>query len=436
MTDCLIRGRLLWFSDMPVEDDPTTYSYVEDGALVVRDGRVAAVGEHGAVAAQAAGLPVADHRPGLILPGFIDPHIHFPQVQVIGSYGAQLLDWLNTYTFVEEQKFADPGHARRMAPAFFDELLRHGTTTAVAFCSVHKASADAFFAEALRRGMRMIGGKVMMDRNAPEALRDSAQAGYDDSRALIGDWHGRGRLHYAISPRFAITSSGAQMEAAGALVRAYPELHVQTHLSENRAECAFARELFPFAADYAAIYEHYGLMGPKSLFGHCIHLSEREIGALAESGSVAVFNPTSNLFLGSGLFDLARIRRLGARVAVATDVGGGTSYSMLRTMDEGYKILQLQGQSLPPLMAYYMITLGNARALGLEGVIGSLRVGRDADLVVLDSRATPAMALRAEAARTLAEELFILQTMGDDRAVAETYVAGRPAKPGESVRAR
>jgi len=429
MHDRILRGRLLSFSDAPLGDDPSTYAHVEDGGVLVREGRIAASGAWADVAALARDALVVDHRPCLILPGFIDPHIHFPQVQVIGSFGAQLLDWLNTYTFVEEQKYADPAHAAAMAPRFCDELLRHGTTTAAAFCSVHPASVDAFFAEALARGMRMIGGKVMMDRNAPEALRDSAQAGYDESKALIAKWSGRGRLHYAISPRFAITSSEAQMEAAGALAREHPDLHVQTHLAENRAECDFARSLFPYARDYTDVYAHYGLLGPRSLMGHCVHLADREIAALAEAGAVAVFNPTSNLFLGSGLYDFARLQGGRVRTAVATDVGGGTSYSMLRTMDEAYKILQLQGQTLPPLMAFYMMTLGNARALGLERHIGTLDPGADADLVVLDVCATPAMAMRAATVSTLAEELFVLQTMGDDRAVRETYVAGRPARP-------
>jgi guanine deaminase len=429
MERSLIRGRLLSFSDAPIGDDPAAYAYLEDGALLIRDGVVEAVGPYSEVAARAAGASVIDHRPHLVLPGFIDAHIHFPQVQVIGSYGEQLLDWLVRYVFTEERRFADPAHAEAIAPRFFDELLRHGTTTAAAFCTVHPASVDAFFVEALRRNMRMIGGKVLMDRNAPEGLRDTAQTGHDETEALIGRWHGRGRLGYAISPRFAITSSEAQMEAACALIAAHPELHVQTHLSENRDECDYALALFPFARDYTDIYERYGFLGQRTLFGHCIHLSDREIAAIAEAGSVAVFNPTSNLFLGSGLFDLARLQASGARVAVATDVGAGTSFSMPRTMDEAYKILQLQGQKLPPLLSFYMMTLGNARALGLDHAIGSLRPGAEADLVVLDSRATPAMRLRMETSRGLADELFVLQTMGDDRAVAETYVAGRASRP-------
>jgi guanine deaminase len=364
------------------------------------------------------------------MPGFIDMHLHFPQMQVIGSYASNLLEWLNTYTFVEEQKFVDPRHSERIAGRFFDELTRYGTTTAVAYCSVHKASADAFFAESLKRGMRMIGGKVMMDRNAPEGLRDTPQTGYDETRQVIADWHGKGRNHVAITPRFAITSSPAQMEMAQALAREYPDLHVQTHLSENLAEIAFTTELYPEAKDYTDVYARYGLLGPKSLFGHCIHLSSREADAMSESGSVAVFCPTSNMFLGSGLFGLKRLskRDKPVRIAVATDVGAGTSYSMLRTLDEAYKVLQLQGERMNPLESFYRMTLGNAEALGLSDKIGTLAPGSDADFVVLNASAIPAMALKMEVVTTLAEELFVMQTMGDDRTIAETYVAGKAAK--------
>jgi len=432
MNAILLRGRLLSFVDRPAAiDDARSYRYESDGGLLMVDGRIAASGPYASVKASSpADVEEVDHRPHLILPGFIDPHVHFPQMQVIASYAGSLLEWLNTYTFVEEQRFADQDHAGRIASAFFDELIRHGTTTAAAYCSVHKASADAFFAESMRRGTCMIAGKVMMDRNAPDALRDTAESAYDETRALIAEWHGKGRNHVAITPRFAITSSREEMEAAGALAREFPHLHVQTHLSENAAEIAFTRELYPEAADYTDVYARFGLLGPKSLLGHCIHLSDREADALAESGSVAVFCPTSNLFLGSGLFDHARLsgRPTPVRIAIATDVGGGTSYSMLRTLDEGYKVLQLQGQRLNPLESFYRITLGNARALGLEGSIGTLNTGTDGDVIVLDASATPAMRLRMETVATLAEELFLLQTMGDDRAVSEVYVAGNAAK--------
>ena len=432
MTSRLIRGRLLSFKDVPRDiDDTSSYSYEEDGAVLTTDGVIIASGDYVRVKQQAPAEAIAiDHRPHLMMPGFIDTHLHFPQMQVIGSYAAALLEWLNTYTFVEEQKFVDPVHAARIATAFFDELVRHGTTSAVAYCSVHKSSAEAFFSESHRRNFRMIAGKVMMDRNAPPALLDTPQSGYDDTKAIIEEWHGKGRQMVAITPRFAITSSPEQLDMAGALMREFPDLHMQTHLSENHAEIAFTKELYPQHHDYVAVYDHYSLLGPKSLFGHSIHLSDREADAMSASGSVAVFCPTSNLFLGSGLFDLKTLdeRDDPVRIAIATDIGGGSSYSMLRTLDEGYKILQLQGQRMTPLESFYRITLGNARALSLEDKIGSIEPGREADMVVLNAGATPAMALRMETVTKLSEELFLLQTMGDDRAIVETYVAGEPAK--------
>jgi guanine deaminase len=422
MTSMILRGRVLTFVEEPqAADDHGSYRYFEDGAVEIENGRIVRVGPFEGAREEA---EVVDHRPHLILPGLIDPHIHFPQMQVIGSYAANLLEWLNTYTFVEEQKFMDRAHAQRIASAFFDELLRHGTTTASAYCSVHPESVDAFFTEAGKRNMLMLGGKVMMDRNAPQELLDTAQSSYDDSKRLLREWHGQGRAHYAITPRFAITSSPEQLAAAAALAREFPDCHVQTHVSENLGEIELARELYPDAQDYVGIYEHHGLLGQKTLLGHSIHLSHREAETLCESRAVAVFCPTSNLFIGSGLFDYDRLHARGVRIAVATDVGGGTSYSMLRTLDEGYKVLQLRGQRLNPLRSFYHMTLGNARALGLEGRIGTLTPDADADLVVLDSRSTPQMALRMETVEKLVEELFLLQTCGDDRTVVETYVAG------------
>jgi guanine deaminase len=434
MVETIIRGRTLSFRNMPFgAHDLGSLAYEEDGAVLVRDGLIAALGDFEAIAALAGeNVQVVNHRPHLILPGFIDPHLHFPQMQVIGSFGAELLDWLNKYTFPEETKFSNPVHAGRIATAFFDEMVRHGTTTVAAYCSVHPVSADAFFAEAEKRGMAVIGGKCMMDRNAPDGLRDTPEAGYLETRELIGKWHGRARLRYAITPRFAITSTHEQLEMCGALVDEFPDCHVQTHLSENHAEIEFAKELFPDCKDYTAIYERYRLTGPKSLFGHCIHLTEREADALSESGSVAVFCPTSNLFLGSGLYPYMRMheRPKPVRTALATDIGGGTNYSLLRTLDEGYKVIALQGKKLNPLRAFWQVTRGNAEALLMQDQIGSLEPGHFADMIVLDSSATPAMALRMETIETLAEELFLLQTLGDDRCVVETYVAG-VARKGE-----
>lgn len=432
MSATLLRGRTLSFLRRPEgADDAAALRYEEDGGLLLRDGRIAAAGAYAEIAGRAGDARIVDHRPHLLLPGFIDAHAHFPQMRVIASFGTELLDWLNRYTFPEEETFRDTQAGRRIARLFLDEMIRNGTTTVAAYCSVHKESADAFFAEALSRDMLVIAGKVMMDRNAPPGLCDTPQSSYDDTQALIGEWHGRGRGLYAITPRFAITSSPAQMEVAGALFAEHHGLHVQTHLSENHAEIAFTQALHPWAGDYTAIYERYGLLGPKTLLGHCIHLSEREADALAASGAVAVFCPTSNLFLGSGLFPYQRLRRREkpVRVAAATDVGGGTSYSLLRTMDEGYKVIALQGDKLDPLGAFWQITRGNAEALSIEDRAGTLEQGSDADVVVLDAAATPAMRLRMETVETLAEELFLLQTLGDDRAVREVYVAGRPAKP-------
>ena len=430
MSAKILRGRVFWFVSEPEgPNDHASYHYHADGAVVVEDGLIVASGPYSDVLKLVApGAEVIDHRPHLILPGLIDTHVHYPQMQVIGSYAKDLLEWLNSYTFVEEQRFADPAHARRISGLFLDELVRQGTTSAAVYCTVHKGSADAFFTEAERRDMRMIAGKVMMDRNAPEALLDSPQRGYDETRALIERWDGVGRLNVAITPRFALTSTPAQLEAVAALVGEFPDAFIQTHVNESAGEIAAVAALFPDMPDYLGVYDHYRMLGPRTLLGHCIHMRPREMDMMAETGSVAVFCPTSNLFIGSGLFDRAAMLGKGIRMGIATDVGGGTSYSMLRTLDEGYKVLQLRGQRFSPLESWFMATLGNARALGLEDRIGTLEAGSEADIVVLDAGALPHMALKMERVETLAEELFLLQTCGDDRVVVETYVAGRAEK--------
>ncbi|WP_082537219.1 MULTISPECIES: guanine deaminase [unclassified Aureimonas] len=417
-----IRGRLISFEPVAEGGAPV---FVEDGLLRLEDGRITAIG---AASELLAGLPegarVIDHRPHLVMPGFVDPHLHMPQTQVIGSYGAELMEWLARYTFPEESRYGDPEVAGEAAVFLVDELLRSGTTTAAVYCTSHPVSVDAFFAEARRRDLRMVAGKVMMDRNAPAALLDTPQSGYDQSKALIERWHGEGRLEYAITPRFAPTSTKAQLEATGALAAEFPDMHIQTHLSENLAEIAFVAELFPWARDYLDVYEAHGLVREKALFGHCIHLTARELAVLGERRATAVFCPTSNLFLGSGLFDRAAVAAAGARIGLATDIGGGTSYSMLRTGAEAYKVLALKGQTLPAFEAFHMMTAGNAEAMGLGARIGSLKPGLEADLVVLDTGATPAMRRRMGRCETLAEELFVLLTMGDDRSVVATYAAG------------
>jgi len=418
-----IRGRLLDFFADPAEAGADAgYRYIADGAIVIEDGRIVSLG---AATELPPDMPVDDYGQALILPGLIDTHIHYPQTRVIASYGAQLLEWLDKYTFVEEQKFADPDHAAAVARFFFDELLRNGTTTAAVYCTVHPQSVEAFFTESERLNALMIAGKVMMDRNAPDGLTDDAESSAADSAALIEKWHGRGRQHYAVTPRFAVTSSEAQLAAAGALMRDHPGVFMQTHLAENRAEIAAVQAQFPWSRSYTDVYDKFGLLGPRAIFGHGIHLSDDEIARLSESGSTVAFCPTSNLFIGSGLFDMARLRGGNVKVGLATDVGGGTSFSMLRTAAEAYKVMQLNNQNLPALQAFHLMTRGNAEALGLTGRIGTLEPGSDADVTVLDARATPAMAHRMETVEDdLAEELFVLMTLGDDRATRATYVAG------------
>ena len=386
MKETLLRGRTLTFLRWPDStDDTAAYRYEEDGALLIRDGKIVAAGPYAHVKERAGeGVTTIDHRPYLLLPGFIDGHAHFPQMQIIASYGAELLDWLNKYTFPEETKFNDTQHGRRIARLFLDELVRHGTTTVAAYCSVHKESAETFFAEAHERNMLTIAGKVMMDRNAPDGLRDTPQSGYDDSKALIREWHGKGRQLYAVTPRFAITSTPEQMEMAGALMREHPELHMQTHLSENHAEIAFTQELYPWSRDYTDVYEHYGLLGPKALIGHCIHLSEREADALSASRSVAVFCPTSNLFLGSGLFDYQRYRKRGQTDSHRRGHGRRWRQQLFDAADddEGYKVIALNGEKLNPFAAFWQITRGNAEALPIAGSVGTLEAGTDADIAV------------------------------------------------------
>jgi guanine deaminase len=422
-----LRGRILTFLRAPRgAGDAQSYRYLDDGIIAIKDSRIEAVGRAGELAARLPEGIAVDHcRDALIMPGFIDPHIHYPQTQVIASYGAQLLDWLEKYTFVEEQRFADPQHAARNANFFIDELLRNGTTTACAYCTAHPGSAEALFAAAHESNVGMIAGNAIMDRNGPPNLLKQAADAAAQSRDLISRWHGKGRQRYAVTPRFAISSTDQQLAAAGALLGEFPTILMQTHLAENRDEIAAIKRLFPRDPSYTAVYARHGLLGPRSLMGHCIHLDDEEVALLRDSQSVAVFCPTSNLFIGSGLFDYARLAAAGVRIALATDVGGGTSYSMLQTAAEAYKVMQLQGQNLCALVAFDLMTRGNAAALGLEGEIGTIAPGAFADLVVLDSRATPAMTHRMEVARTLEDELFVLMTLGDDRAVRRTYVAGQ-----------
>ena len=413
-------------------DDPAlvgvqaSYEYFADGVLVVEDGRISALGAASEVLPTLADDVEVTHYPdALIAPGFIDTHIHFPQTGMVGSYGEQLLDWLNEYTFPCEGQFADKAHADGVAQIFLKELLRNGTTTALVFGSVHPESVDALFEAAQALDLRLIAGKVMMDRNAPDYLTDTAQSSYAQSKALIERWHGKGRLHYAVTPRFAPTSSEAQLTLAGQLLREYPDVYLQTHLSENLQEIEWVKALFPERSNYLDVYDHYQLLGERSVFAHGVHLCDAECKRLAETGSAIAFCPTSNLFLGSGLFNLPQAERFKVNVGLGTDVGAGTSFSLLHTLNEAYKVMQLQGEKLNPFKSLYLATLGGARALRLEDRVGTLQPGTDADFVVLDYNATPLLSYRIAQAKTFEEVLFVLMTLGDDRAVLQTYAAGR-----------
>lgn len=430
MVEALLRGRTLSFNHRPNDArDENAFTYQEDGGIHIRDGIIIASGPYEKIAQSLPDtIEIIDHRPNLIMPGFIDTHAHYPQMQVIASYGTQLIEWLNKYTFPEELRFADNKHAAHISAAFLDVSLTHGTTTIAAYSTVHKGATAAFFDAALARNMRVLSGKTMMDRNAPAGLCDTPETSFDDSAALIETYHDKGRLSYVISPRFAITSTPEQLAMTRQLTRENPSCYLQTHVSENLDEIDFARSLYPSAKDYLDIYAHYELLHDKSLMGHSIHLSEREIDVMAETKAIAVFCPTSNLFLGSGLFNWQTLAQHNVRIATATDTGGGTNFSMLRTMDEAYKVQQLRGFSLSPLMSFYQITLGNAEALSLDDKIGRIEAGYEADLVVLNVNARPEMAIRYERIETLSEALFLLQTLGDDRTIDETYVMGKPMK--------
>jgi len=413
-------------ADPGERSNPSAWEYFEDGLLVVDGGRITDVGPADALQKKLpTDLAITDYSGKLIVPGFIDCHVHFPQLDIIGSYGAQLLDWLNQYAYPAEAKFADPSYAREVANAFIDELLRNGTTTALVFGTVHAHSADVIFEAAESRDMRLIAGKVLMDSNCPEALRDTPESGYAESKALIERWHGRGRLGYAITPRFALTSSPEQLAAAGKLAAEYPDTWIHTHLAENMDEVEQIARQFPDSRSYLDVYDCFGLVRKRAVFAHCLHMDEQDRSRMATNSAAAAFCPTSNLFLGSGLFDLPAMRKAGINCGLGTDVGGGTSLSMLRTASEAYKVLHLQEHALPAMRALYLATLGAAETLDLDDKIGNFKKGKEADFAVLDFAGSSLTARRSAAATTIEEKLFALMTLADDRNVAATYVEGR-----------
>lgn len=422
------RSEIVDFVGDPEALGDAAVRHWRDGLLVIEGGRVAAVGEASElVATLPAGTPITDYCGKLVMPGFVDTHIHYAQTDIIASHGAQLLEWLENYTFPAEARFADPAHATEVADFFLDELLRNGTTTAMIFATSHRTSVDAIFEAARARSLRIVAGKVLMDRNCPEFLRDSAESGYAESIELIERWHRRDRLEYAVTPRFAPTSTEHQLELCQKLLDEHPGVFLQSHVAENRSEVAWVAELFPWSRSYLDVYDRYGLLRERAVYAHCLHLDANDRRRMADSGTAMSFCATSNLFLGSGLFDAKAAYDHGVRVGIGTDVGGGTSFSMLRTLDESYKVANLAGHALSPLRAFYLATLGGAASLYLDERIGNFEVGKEADFVVLDPMGTPLLARRTARAETLAETLFALMVIGDDRAIFATHVLGRVA---------
>ncbi|MCH7331305.1 guanine deaminase [Acinetobacter modestus] len=426
----VIRGRFLDIQKTVAQANQIAdqVRYLEDGVLITEQGKIRWFGTwEDAQDHLPANVDIQHYPEQLIIPGMIDTHIHFPQTEMVGAYGEQLLSWLNTYTFPTEIQFKDKAYASEIAKFFVNELLKNGTTTALVFCTVHPESVDALFEAAEQHQMRLIAGKVMMDRHAPEALCDSADSSYDDSKALIEKWHGQGRALYAITPRFAPTSTPEQLERAGQLKAEHPDVYVHTHLSENKDEIAWVKDLFPAQKGYLDVYHHYGLTGQRSVFAHCVHLEDAEWQCMHETDSAIAFCPTSNLFLGSGLFPLKKTWQQQVKVGLGTDIGAGTSFSLLQTVNEAYKVQQLQGDKLSAYESLYHATLGGAKALDLDDKLGNFNVGKEADFVVLNLKPTALQQLRQSRAKSLEDSLFALFTMGDDRNVEATYIYGQKA---------
>ena len=420
----LLTGQVLSFTRSPFEGDPAGAVHLAE-ALLLRDGKIAKAGTRSALSAASPGATHIDYGDCVIMAGFVDAHVHYPQTAMIASWGKRLIDWLNTYTFPEEMRFADPAYADDIAGRYLDLALSHGTTTMASYCTTHANSVDAFFGAAGARGMRAVAGKTCMDRNAPAALCDTPQSAYDNSKSLLNKWHGVDRLSYAITPRFSPTSTPAQLDALGSLWAEYPDCLMQTHLSEQMDEIAWVKSLYPTARDYLDTYEGHGLLGARGLYGHAIHLDPRERDRLRDVGAALIHCPTSNTFIGSGLFDMAARVAEGQIVGLATDTGGGSSFSMLRTMAAAYEIGQLSGTALHPAQLLWLATAGSAQSLHMSGQIGNAVPGNEADLVVLDLGSTPAIAQRSARANDICEAVFPTIMMGDDRAIRQVWVGGR-----------
>ncbi|MCK0137607.1 guanine deaminase [Aliiroseovarius sp. F47248L] len=421
----LLLGQTIRFAadpfKVPVTDSAT---HERRGAVALNGGKIADIGSVDDLRMKYPQAEVTDYGDALISPGFVDAHAHYPQTAIIASWGKRLIDWLNSYTFPEESRFGDPAHAAGVAETYFDLVTASGTTTTVSYCTIHPESVDAYFTAAAKRGLRVLGGKTCMDRNAPDTLQDTPQSAYDDSKALLNRWHGQDRLSYVITPRFAPTSTPEQLEALGTLWAENPDVLMQTHISEQHEEIAWVADLFPDAKDYLDVYERFGLVGPGALLGHAIHLTDRERDRIREVDASLIHCPTSNMFIGSGLFDMHGLMEQRHRIGLATDTGGGSSFSMLRTMAAAYEVAQLRGHPLHPAQLWWLATKGSARALRLDDKIGTLEPGTEADITVIDLASTHAIAQRAVRAEDIWQTIFPTIMMGDDRAIKAVWTNG------------
>jgi len=423
----LLLGQTLRFIDDPFHTPIGDAAQHESrGGVLVQNGQISAIGTADDLRAAHPDATVHDYGDALITAGFVDAHAHYPQTAIIASWGKRLIDWLNTYTFPEEMRFGDPEYASAAAKTYFDLILSNGTTTVASYCTIHPESVDAFFTEAQSRNLRVVAGKTCMDRNAPDGLRDTPQTAYDQSKALLEKWHGVARLGYAITPRFSPTSTPDQLDAMGKLWAEHPDCLMQTHLAEQTDEVAWVKDLFPNARDYLDTYEQFGLLGAGALYGHAIYLTDRERDRIKEVDASLIHCPTSNTFIGSGLFDMPGLAAAGHRIGLATDTGGGSSFSMLRTMAAAYEVAQLRGTPLHAAQLFWLATAGSAKALHLNDKIGNLEIGLEADLVVLNLASTPAIAQRSKRANDFWEQLFPTIMMGDDRATKAVWIKGAP----------
>lgn len=428
MKKIILRGMTLSFHADPfVVEDNESYTFIEDALVFISNGKITDIGSYDLLKNNITlESDIIDYSGKLITPGFIDTHVHYPQTTMIGAYGQHLLEWLENYTFPTEAKFKDKEFARSVAKMFLKQTIKAGTTTSMVYGTVFKDSVNAFFEESEKLGTRMLCGKVLMDRNAPEEILDTPESGYNESKELIEKWHNNGRQLYVVTPRFAPTSTREQLKLAGKLYNEYPDVFMQTHLCENEGEIAWVKELFPERKSYLDVYDHYGLVGKRSVFGHCVHFEDEDFETMSKKKASISHCPTSNLFLGSGLFDLnkAKTGKNPVYVGLGTDLGAGTSFSQLQTLNEAYKIAEMRDNSITAIKGYYLATRGGAESLGLEDKIGSLEKGMEADITIWDLASTEIIDYRLQFAKDIEEKLFIQMILADDRSVHTTYVNG------------